>query len=133
MDPVTTAIVAATSAGMTQMAENMVLDAYEGLKSLIRRKFGPDSDIVVAVETLEDKPKSKARQAMLQEEVENAEANKEQEILKAAQALIDTLNTQANGAQAIQNIQNVYGNYSAVAGSHGTATVNVSQKTADHI
>jgi tellurite resistance protein len=125
MDPVTTAIVVATSGGMTQVAEKMVLDAYEGLKSLIRKKFGIDSDIVVAVETLEDKPKSKARQAMLQEEVENAEADKESEILKAALALIDKLKTQPNGAQAIQNIQNVYGDYSAVAGSHGTATVNV--------
>ena len=58
MDPVTfTAIVAALSAGVAtgvgKVVESAVVDAYQGLKATLRRRFGDDGDVVQAVDKLE--------------------------------------------------------------------------------
>jgi hypothetical protein len=57
VDPVTfTAIVAALSAGVAtgvgKVVESTVVDAYQGLKATLRRRFGDDSDVVQAVDKL---------------------------------------------------------------------------------
>jgi hypothetical protein len=59
-DTVTTAIVAALSAGAvtgaTETAKKAIADTYEGLKSLVKKKFGGDSDAAEAIDRLEAKP-----------------------------------------------------------------------------
>jgi hypothetical protein len=64
-DIVTSAIAAALSAGVaavaTDTAKSAIADAYEGLKSLIEKKFGHDSDVAGAIDKLEAKPDSSAR------------------------------------------------------------------------
>lgn len=131
MDPVTLAIVAAVTAGITagagKVAEKAVLDAYEGLKGLIKKKFGGDSKVPKAIVDLEDDPDFEPYQEGLKQRIEVAKVHKDPEILKAAQVLLDLLQDKPAGAQAIQHVQNVYGDYSAAAGPYGTATVNVGQ------
>ena len=68
MDPITGALIAAIAAGATQVGKSAVVDSYNGLKALIKRKF-TKTDLPAAIENLEKKPDSKSRQRMVQEEV----------------------------------------------------------------
>jgi hypothetical protein len=81
--------------------------------------------VIKAIDELEKEPDFEPHKAALQGRITQAEADKDTDVLKAAQALMDQVKTQPGGTQAIQNIQNVYGDYSAVAGAGGTATVTV--------
>ena len=124
MDPVTNAIIAAITAGMARVSEQAVLDSYNALKELIKRKFGPDSEIAKAVENVEAKPESTGRKETLKEEVEAAKAHQDPEILEAAQIVLDKLKAQSIDAQIIQTAT---GNQIAQAGLGSTASVNVSK------
>jgi hypothetical protein len=124
MDPVTTAIIAAIAAGITKVGEQAISDSYDALKKLLKEKFGKKSQVVKAVKQLEEKPVSDGRKTMLQEEIVDAKADKDKEILKAAQELLDLLKSQPGGGQFIQKAT---GNYIAQAGPGATATVNVNK------
>jgi hypothetical protein len=127
MEPITfTVIVAALSAGAVtgagKVVENTIVDAYQGLKSVLRRKFGDDSGVVGAVDTLEQKPDSEARKALLQEEIEAAGVDSDEEIRQAARKLRDLIAAQPDGER---HIQYAVGSYIAQADRGSTATVNV--------
>jgi hypothetical protein len=100
MDPITAALVAAIAAGATQVGKSAVVDSYNGIKALIKKKFGK-TDLPAAIESLEKKPESKSRQGMVQEEVESAHADKDPEILGTVQALIDALKSTPEGQKVI--------------------------------
>lgn len=105
MDPVTGAIVAALAAGVASGAgavgKKVVVDAYEGLKTAIKKKVGAESDIAEAVEKLEQKPDSEGRKSMLQEEVGEANLGQDEELVKRAQELIAALKETAEGQRAL--------------------------------
>ncbi len=127
MDPITIAIIAAVGAGLAQgvqtVSGNVLVDAYNGLKGLLKRKFGGDSDVAKAVDAVETKPNSEGRKQTLQEEVVAAQADKDPEILQAAQALIEQIKAQPGGAAHIMNIQ---GNQNVgVQGNYNTTSVNM--------
>ncbi len=124
MDPITGAIIAAITAGVTKTGENIVVDAYNGLKELLRGKFGQHGDIIQAIEGVESKPDSPGRRTMLQEEIAAAGASQDPEITRAAAELLEKISAQPGGAQ---HVQNIVGNYNAQADRGGTATVNVNQ------
>ncbi len=118
MDPITfTAIVAALGiiaegAGRA-VGQNLATDAYEKLKTtLLKRKFGDHSEVVKAVDTVEEDPKSDWRQGMLKEKLERAGADQDPEVRKAAQDLLDQLKAQPDGEQHVQYAR---GNYIAQA------------------
>ena len=127
MEPITfTAIVAALGiivegAGRA-VGQNVATDAYEKLKATLRQRFGDDSDVVEAVDKLEQKPDSKGRKQTLQEEVEASGADHDPEVREAAQELLDQVKAQPGGEQ---NIQKARGSYIAQADRGSTATVNV--------
>lgn len=123
MEPITIAIVAALASGMTKVGEKALMDAYESLKSLIKRKFGAQSSVAKAVDELEAKPDSAGRKETLKEEVTAVKAEHDAELLKAAQLLLEQLKAQPGGAQIIQQAT---GSYIAQASGGSTATVNVS-------
>ena len=129
MEPITTAIVAAIAAGVaagaTDVAKQAIVDAYNGIKQLIARKFGPQSDVAAAIEGLEKRPDSEARKATLQEEVALAKANDDPEIVQAAAKLIDLLKQTAGGEKLVQTVQTATGSNIAQAASGSTATVTV--------
>ena len=105
MDPVTTAIVAALAAGVasgaTEVGKKVIVDAYEALKTVIKEKYGDNSDLAEAVVNVEEKPSSEARKAVLQEEVETTQAHQDPDVLKAAQALLDNLEDQPGASTII--------------------------------
>jgi hypothetical protein len=87
MDPITTAIVAA----LADVAKVGVKDAYEGLKAVIRRKWGESAPISKAISALEEDPRSKAQAGVLEEKVDAVKAADDAEVAKALQALIEEL------------------------------------------
>ncbi len=126
MDPITTAIVAALSAGatsgFTQAGQTAIIDAYNGLKALLAKKFGVDSEVVHAVNELEAKPEAAGRKAMLQTEVATVKAEQDQDVLHAAQALLQQIHTLPEGGQ---HFQIATGNYIAQADRGSSASVSI--------
>lgn len=105
MDPITLAIVAALS----KVGEEAVKDAYQALKTLITAKFGPKSELVKSVESLEKKPESPSRKETLHEEVVSAKADKDAKILKVANEILAKINNgQVNVSQTVQGDNNIF-------------------------
>jgi hypothetical protein len=101
MDVITTAIIAALAA----LSKDAIKDSYNALKSALKKKFGSNSDIVDAVEGLEKKPGSQGRQTTLQEEIENAKVNDDEEIVQLAQNLLNQITDEPGGQQNIYQTQ----------------------------
>ena len=87
---IVTALVTGAAAALKPASEQAIKDAYAGLKELIQRKFGR-----VDVAVLETDPASKARQAVIQEDLEKAGAGQDEELLSKAKALLDAIQTHA--------------------------------------
>jgi hypothetical protein len=125
MDPITAAILAALSAGVItgagKVAENALVDAYNGLKATLKRKFGDDSEVVEAVDKLEGDPESEGRKLTLKEEVEKAGVDQDPEVQQAAQELLDRVKQQPGGEKYVQQYARGTGIAQAEGGS--TATV----------
>ena len=128
MDPITAAIVAALTAGVstgaTDVGKQALVDAYNGLKTLLKKKFGSEGEVIKSVERLEAKPESTGRQETLKEDMAGVNADQDPELLQAAQELLSQVRAQPQGTSLIQN---VIGNFNAVSYS-GDSTVNVNQK-----
>jgi hypothetical protein len=107
MDPVTAAIIAALSAGAasgaTDVAKKAIVDGYDGLKALLKKKFGGYSEVTDALEKLESKPESPGRQQTVAEELKVANASADPELLSAAQALLRSIQALPQGEQHIQH------------------------------
>ena len=129
MDPITAAIVAAISAGalggLTEVSKTALTDAYGKLKALLVKKFGHESDVVQAVEQVEAKPASQARQAMLAEEVAAVQADHDAELLQIAQAVLQALQSSSENAG---HMQTATGNYIAQADRGSNASVNIGRQ-----
>ena len=118
MDPITAALVAAITAGATQVGKSAIVDSYNGIKALIKKKFAK-TELPAAIENLEKKPESKGRRGMVQEEVESAKADKDPEILSAFQALIDALKNTPEGQKVISKYNlNITGSDVGVIGDN---------------
>jgi hypothetical protein len=102
MDPISTVIVAALAENLSQ---NVCKDSYVALKDAFKKKFGHKSDLVDAVDKLEQKPDSEARKAALQEEVEISKVNDDPEIGKLVQNLLDQIKEQPAGQEIINQTQ----------------------------
>lgn len=88
MEPATiivTALAIGAVTGIKSLVEQAVKDGYQSLKNLIKTKY-PD----VGVDRLEKKPESKIQQAAVEEEIADLGADKDTEILKKAEFLLDT-------------------------------------------
>ena len=131
MEPVTATIVAALVAGAvaaaTDVATDAIKSAYSGLKSLITTKFGKKADVEDAVEKVEAKPDSKARQAVLEEELETAKASEDAEVVKMAKALLELLEKHDQKAgvsyQATQTGSGAQAQDHSVAAGEGGAAI----------
>ena len=111
MDPISTAILAA----LAKLAEPAIKDAYDGLKAIIKRRFGAHHEVIQAVESLEKKPDSSGRREVLNEEMVSSGAAADAEILAAARFLLENLKKQPGGQQIVQ--QTVTGNRNVFSGS----------------
>jgi len=97
-----TALVAGAAAGATEAAGQAVKDGYAALKSLFVSKLGGKAEVEDALERVEKKPDSEARQAVLKEELETAEAQKDDELIKQAEAFLKLLEEKGVGPGATQ-------------------------------
>lgn len=99
MEPLTTvvatAIAVGAAAGLTDTAKQAISDAYNGLKRLITGKYRD-----VDLGPVEKKPDSTAKRDSLAEDLEEAGAGQDHELLAAAQTLIAAVRAHANDAAA---------------------------------
>lgn len=127
MDPVTMAIIAAVEAGANSaagdVAKKALVDCYDGLKSLLIKKFGTESDVAEALDKLEKQPDAKGRRQTVQDELVAVDAGADPELLKAAQALVDQIKSRPGGEQHITNVQ---GDLNVVADRGSSASINIS-------
>jgi len=118
MDPITTAIIAALAAGLTQ---GSVADAYNGVKQLIKTKLDNKNDVMVAINRLEQKPQSKARQMELQEQVEENQLEKNSDIVELAKKLMDEMKSSGDE----KHIMQAKGKFIAQADHGSTANISI--------
>jgi HetE-like protein len=105
MDPITAAIVAVLPALASDMVKSGVKDAYDGLKAVIRRKWGDAAPINKAISALEEDPKSKAQATVLEEKVAGVKATDDAEVAQALHRLVEQIKTQGIGGEAVTRIQ----------------------------
>lgn len=105
MDPITTAIIAALTAGVaggaTEIGKKVIVDAYDGLKAALKKKFGDDSRISKAVTDLESEPDFKPKQDALAGRVAQVNASADPELHELAQALLEALKSTPEGEKAV--------------------------------
>jgi len=128
MDPITTAILAVLPALASDVVKSGVKDAYEGLKAVIRRKWGDAAPISRAITAIEQDPGSKAQAAVLAEKVSAAKAAEDAEVVEAVRQLVEQMRTHGIGGEAVAGIQfNMSGG--VVQGVAGAANVHVGSMT----
>jgi hypothetical protein len=127
MNAIVAALSAGATAGATDTAKKAITDAYEGLKSLVHKKFGKDGEAAVAIDKLEANPESKGRKETLGEELAAVNAGSDAEIGSAAQALLELVRALPQGEKHIQFAQG-QGIAQADRGSTATVTFTASSK-----
>ncbi len=105
MDPITSAILAVLPVVASDMVSAGIKDAYEGLKAVIRRKWGDTAPISKALSALEEDPKSKAQAAVLEEKVQSVNATEDAEVAQALHRLIETMKSHNVGGEATARIR----------------------------
>ena len=132
MDPITLAITSAIAAGVlsstSEVAKQAIVDLYTGLKTLLKKKYGEKSDLNDAIDRLEKRSESDARQKVVEEEVAAARADKDSEILNAAQVLLNQLKEQPH---ITQNVQTAIGSNIVQADRGSKATLNITHSKKD--
>lgn len=125
MDPITAAIVAVLPGLASGVITSGVKDAYDGLKAVIRRKWGDAAPISKAIAAVEEDPNSKAQVAVLEEKVAAVKAAEDADVLQALRALVELMKTHGVGGEAIAKIQfNMSGGIIQGVAGAGTVTIN---------
>ena len=88
MEPISL-IIAALVAGAAKVAGDAAPDAYNGLKALIKRKFAGEPKAEMVLEEHETDPET--YEAPLKKKLAEAGADKDEEIIKKAQELLEQL------------------------------------------
>jgi hypothetical protein len=130
MDPITiivTALAAGAAAGLKPTAEQAIKDAYAGAKALIQRKYGN-----LSMEALEQKPDSEAKRASIAEDLTEAGAGDDNELLDQAKALLDVVKAHDRAAAAKLNInlEEVEAAYFKLKNTAAEGDVNIGVKKA---
>jgi hypothetical protein len=124
MDPITAAIMAVLPALAADTVKSGIKDAYDGLKAVIRCKWGDAAPISKAIAAVEEDPQSKAQAAVLAEKVRAVKADEDADVLQALRALVEQMKTHGVGGEAIAKIQfNMSGG--VVQGVAGAGTVTI--------
>jgi hypothetical protein len=92
MDPISivvSAVVAGASAALKDTTGMVIKDAYAGLKQFIFDRYR-----AVSVDLVEQEPTSQSRELVLKEDLQKAGADKDEELLRRAQALLDAIERQ---------------------------------------
>ena len=124
MEPITAAILAV----LPGLASDAVKSAYDGLKGVIRRKWGEGAPIAKAITALEEDPNSKAQAAVLEEKVTAVKAGADPEVAQALRQLLEQMKAHGVGGEAVAKIQfNMSGG--VVQGVAGAENVQIGSMT----
>jgi len=112
MDPITlilAALAAGAVAGVQATASEAIQDAYQSLKALVQHKFADKPEAELALAKHAEKPE--IWEAPLKDALTQTGADKDKEIIKAAQALMTLVNPQqaAVGKFNVQITGNIQG------------------------
>ncbi|MBD2576109.1 hypothetical protein [Oscillatoria sp. FACHB-1406] len=129
MEPISM-IIAALGAGAIaatkDTAETAVKDAYQALKTLIKKKFEGEPKAEMVLEEHETDPET--YNAPLKKKLAEAGVDKDAAILQAAQELLNQVKEQPGGQQIItQNISNV--KYAATSGSGSESISGITEQS----
>jgi len=117
MDPVSL-IVAALAAGAStafkDTAAEAVKDAYNGLKSLLKRKLGDNPAAQVALDKHEGSPE--VWEKPLEEEIKQSGVADDEDVVRTAQKLMELVDP--DGARAGKYNVNISGGKGIVVGDH---------------
>jgi hypothetical protein len=113
------ALIAGAGAAAKDVADKAVKDAYQGFRTLIVRKFGSKTDVEEALAGVEKKPESEARQSVLKEELTNAGAAQDTELIEQAQAFLALL--KEDGVISAATYQATVSGSGAAAQDHSVA------------
>jgi hypothetical protein len=120
MDPISAVIIAAIMSGALtgagKVGEQAIIDAYNGLKTIIKKKYGEDSNVVKAINDLENEPDFKPHQEVLVGRITKIEAANDPEVQEKVQALAKALGKSPEGKQAMGkfNIDASHANIGAI-------------------
>ena len=129
MDPITAAVVAVLPALAADTVKSGVKDAYEGLKAVIRRKWGDAAPISKAITAVEEDPDFKAQKAVLEEKVGAVKAAQDPEVAEALQKLLEQMKAHGIGGDVAARIQvNVSGG-GVMQGVAGAENVTIGSMT----
>jgi hypothetical protein len=95
---VATSIALGAAAGLKDTASNVVKDSYAALKNFLRRKL---PSVLPSVAQLEQAPESKARLAVVEEELNKTGAANDTELLNRARELLELIEKQAPGVATV--------------------------------
>jgi hypothetical protein len=102
VEPITTAIAAAVTAGITDIGQKAFGDTCQGPKDPIKSKFGQDNK---AIAEFEDNPESKGRQTMLAESIVQEKTDRDPELIHLARQLPQALKETEQGRLAVAKYQ----------------------------
>jgi hypothetical protein len=105
MDPITAAIPAVLPALAADTVKSAVKDAYDGLKAVIRRKWGDTGPITKAISAIEEDPGSKAQAGVLEEKIGAVKATEDAEVAQALHRLVQEMKSHGIGGEAVAKIQ----------------------------
>jgi hypothetical protein len=125
MDPITAAIVAALPALAADLVKSSVKDAYTGLKEIIRRKWGSESQVAKSVDALEANPKSGGQAVILSEQIAAVNATADAEVMVAVATLLDELRNEGIGGAQVAQIAIKISGSSSVQGVVGAKNISI--------
>lgn len=102
MDPIgiiVSALASGAAAGLKPTAENAIKDAYAGLKSMIQRKYSR-----IDLQPIENKPESQSKRESIAEDLSDAGAGGDQELLDLAKVLIDAVAVHDKAAATVVGV-----------------------------
>jgi DNA helicase TIP49 (TBP-interacting protein) len=129
MDPISlvvAALVAGLTAGVTDTAKTAVMDMYQAFKARLMPKVESNEDAQSALVALEKKPDSEGRQLSLKEELISLKVDKDEELVRLAQAFLEQLDQKgAQSGKYVITIQNAQG---TVIGDKNTVRQNFTNR-----
>jgi hypothetical protein len=129
MEPVAiivAALVAGAAAALKSTAEQAIKDVYASFKALIQSKYGN----IASMEALERKPDSETKQLSVREDLTDARAGEDQELLDRAKVLLDAVKAhdRAAAAQLNINLDEIEAAYFKLKDAAAEGNVNVAVK-----
>lgn len=119
------ALVAGLTPGLTETTKQGVKDAYDGLKSLLKKKFTEKSIDTKLID--EHEQDHETWEKPLEKSIVKVEADKDQQIIEAARKLLE-LSDPAGAQKGMYNVQFQGDATGTIIGNYGTSNMHFGNK-----